>query len=728
MRHPDFEIDYLSGLIDTLEMPLAVIDYEGFIVKTNKAWETFEHKPEVTLCGGNAETNYLERCRDAIEMGDDPSLKALLGIKKVMDGRKQGFSITYSCKHNQAELWFEMKVKTIGEEKKYLLITHRNITRAERARQKTEQSAQRYRMQFEHNLEGTLITSTEGHIIDANPAACTMLGYTKQELLKRSREEVMDVNDTVYRQALHQREQTGSYRVEMHMKHAGGHTIPVEVLSRSYEDEDGSLRATVNFKNISERKAVQEKLKNQKEFSDLVINSIPGLFYVLDADGRIIRCNDALLDILGYTHGEITAMDTSALIPDEAKPHIQGSLRKAFREGKASVNSRLRAKNGTIYNFQFTAHRFEDQGQSFLAGTGIDITRQKSAEQQKRKHQLLMEQLFDNAPIGIAMVDTEHTILDVNQSFEQIFGYTPAEAVGESIDRLIAANPDQRHANAISKEAFKGKSFQIETIRQTKTDKEVPVLIGSVPVELDGDVIAIYGMYVDMSKQDEYRKQIEEALNEKTALLSEIHHRVKNNLALITGLIELQVFDTTDEELHEKLNATRKRVQTIASVHEAFYKTDNFNEMPFHEYGRELAQQSITLNEVEEKNISLSVNFDEMSLSINKALPAGLFLNELLGLIYSGVELSDELALKINCEQHEECVYIGIKSPQMGKYMGGIKDSESLSLTLIRTLLKQLDADIVWPGEDTDQNKIEVTFAKEPVQGFSSSLFGGLNQ
>lgn len=123
---------------------------------------------------------------------------------------------------------------------------------------------------------------------------------------------------------------------------------------------------------------------------------------------------------------------------------------------------------------------------------------------------------------------------------------------------------------------------------------------------------------------------IRQSLKEKEVLLQEVHHRVKNNLQMIWSLINMQVRQIHDDSARSALEECQRRVQAIALIHEQLYQSRNYARVPFSEYTRSLAANIFQATGVSPANVSLAIAVEDISLPVDKAIPCGLVLNELI--------------------------------------------------------------------------------------------------
>ncbi|WP_170245682.1 PAS domain-containing sensor histidine kinase [Fodinibius salinus] len=710
-------LDLSSNLADNLSAHIAIINDEGIIIDTNAAWSAFDQNCQIAR--PETDSNYFKMLQQAVEMGNDYALKLILGIKKVFRGEQEAFSLTYPVLKTEESLWFKVTIQSCNEKEQVIIIQEDVSSSID-----DQKGKDRYQMQFEQSMDGILITDAQGQVVDANPAASRILGWSVEELKNCTRSDIMDVQDPKYRQALEDRKKSGTYQLDMNLNCESGNQIPAEVSSRFFRNKSGNLRAVVSFRDISLRKQAERNLGKTKQFTESALNSIPGIFFVLNRDEQLVRWNSNMIDSLGYKEEELADITELDFIVDDQREKMHSKIKECLENGKTSVEIKVHTKDGTIKDFAIQANRFKEDDKLYLVCTGIDITKAKQVEHENRKNELMLQQLFDNSPVGIAIVDNENKIQRVNDNFEEIFGYSKEEAEKQDINKLLAPEDKIEEAEALSMATRSGESLKAETIRTDKNDEEVPVLIGSVPVELKDEIIAIYGLYVDISQQHHYQQEIKKSLNEKETILAELHHRVKNNLALIAGMIDLQLFESEDGHHQKELTDIKKRIQTIASIHEVLYENGNLSNIPFNIFLDHIMKTDAIQEHIDSNDTVINIDSPEISLDINQSIPCGLFLNEILSLIFEFTDSSSKNVLDIRLREYDKQIHLAVETDHPMN-TEAIKNHQSLHRILVDTLVDQLNGTLLWPNSEQDDNqKFEFIFTKKKYQGPAQEIIG----
>jgi two-component sensor histidine kinase len=191
--------------------------------------------------------------------------------------------------------------------------------------------------------------------------------------------------------------------------------------------------------------------------------------------------------------------------------------------------------------------------------------------------------------------------------------------------------------------------------------------------------------------------QLSATLREREVLLQEIHHRVKNNLQVISSLINLQVRQLDDGSSRDALAECQTRVQAIALIHEKLYQSKDYSRVHFSEYARSLASNIFSATGISPQFVSLRLLVEDVALGVDKAIPCGLILNELItNALKHAFPASMLGTVTVKLHKPREQV-ISLMVSDNGVGMPGtpdLKASSSLGLSLVYTLVDQLEGSL----------------------------------
>jgi two-component sensor histidine kinase len=200
---------------------------------------------------------------------------------------------------------------------------------------------------------------------------------------------------------------------------------------------------------------------------------------------------------------------------------------------------------------------------------------------------------------------------------------------------------------------------------------------------------------------------IEENLNEKNVLLQEIHHRVKNNLAVVSGLLSLQSYHVENDQLKTVLNKSMNRILSIAKVHEMLYESKKFNNIPFDTYIKELSEIILSSMNEENKSIDFKTDISVDQLSINQGVPLGIIFNELItNSVKYGFEKEEGNEITIIVRPRGKNIEVVYSDNGIGIEDFEISSEKSLGFTLIKSLMQQIEAKYDYETE----NQFKLTF------------------
>jgi PAS domain S-box-containing protein len=240
---------------------------------------------------------------------------------------------------------------------------------------------------------------------------------------------------------------------------------------------------------------------------------------------------------------------------------------------------------------------------------------------------------------------------------------------------------------------------ELETKIVSKEGHVLPVILSSslLSDEVSEEVRLVF-VASDISVQKESEQRISESLHEKNILLAEIHHRVKNNLAVISGLLQMQMWNVEDESAKIALQHSQLRIQSIALVHEKLYQNETFANINISDFARELVDAVSDSFKQPEQDVKLNYRMEDIKMNVNQAVPLSLLLNECIVNCYKhAFKNRDSGEINIELDMTDDYVEIIVSDNGHGLPDDfDFENQQSLGVTLIRTLVGQLRGDALY--------------------------------
>lgn len=329
-----------------------------------------------------------------------------------------------------------------------------------------------------------------------------------------------------------------------------------------------------------------------------------------------------------------------------------------------------------------------------ITGVVMDITARKKAEDALRISEAKYRLLFDNNADGILIANIKNgKFTAANKSICEMFGYSEAELLVRGVEDI---HPPDHLPFILSR--FMGKACSLK-----HRAENVPCLrkdgtlfyadINASPIEIDGEIYKV-GMFRDITERKRAEARILENLKEKETLIREIHHRVKNNMAVISGLLALQSDKINDPELKAVLEDNRQRIRSMALIHEKLYQSKQFGQIDIKAYITGLVNDLMASYHLQHRAIETIFDLHDIRIDIDTAIPCGLIINELMtnALKYAfGNRETGEIRICFKRRGPDEGYILSI-----GDNGGGLPESldpagtDTLGLQLVHVLTRQL--------------------------------------
>ncbi|NGP75823.1 PAS domain S-box protein [Balneolaceae bacterium YR4-1] len=322
-----------------------------------------------------------------------------------------------------------------------------------------------------------------------------------------------------------------------------------------------------------------------------------------------------------------------------------------------------------------------------------------------------MDDIIESMADSLVVTNESGTIQRVNSSTLEMLGYEEEELKGQPLSNLFSDN------NLISR--YLDSSNQVENSETKYIKKDggiIPISLSLGTIhDAEGNKQGIVSVASDITKRKEAEEQITKSLKEKEILLSEIHHRVKNNLAVISGLLQMQIWETDDHAAETALKDSQLRVQSIALVHEKLYQSENLSYIQFDYYIRDLLQAISSTYVDTHLSVNIETELEDIILNINQAIPCSLLLNELIVNAYKhAFDTGVGGNIYVKTRKNDDTIHLYVKDNGIGLPEDfDLEEANSLGMTLINTLTQQLNGEINMKNENGAI--FEVNFEVEEV-------------
>ncbi|MCB9205096.1 MAG: PAS domain S-box protein, partial [Flavobacteriales bacterium] len=401
----------------------------------------------------------------------------------------------------------------------------------------------------------------------------------------------------------------------------------------------------------------------------------------------------------GYSREEAIGQNLSMLFSDEQE--MSKVIQRITENGSLANEIINKKKDGTFFISFLSASVLKNEKGEIVGAMGVsrDITALKKAEEELRLSEERHRAIYDQAYIGIARIAKMGRFLLVNERLCSMLDYTAEELYKKTFYEL--ALPNEVEDSLVDWDQLLSGRIKNFSREQTYVRKNGELLSANVTVSLvrDSNESPNYfvAVFEDITDRKEYEKQLEESIKEKEVLLKEVHHRVKNNMQVISSILNLQSSYIEDETALGILRESQDRIKSMSFVHESLYQSKTLSEVNFAEYIQNITRNLYHSYSRPEGGIGLNFELENIYLNLDTSIPCGLIINEVvsnsLKYAFAGREkgvievvfskLSDgKLKLIISDD--------GIGLPDNFD----IENAESLGLQLVTTLVTQVSGEL----------------------------------
>lgn len=377
-------------------------------------------------------------------------------------------------------------------------------------------------------------------------------------------------------------------------------------------------------------RAQLESFSNTEEMMYLAVEASPSGMVMMNRDGKIVMVNSMTEKLFGYSRQELIGSALEILVPERFRQQHPEYRKNYIGESRTRLMGHGRDlyglhKNGKEFPVEVGLNPIETAHGIFVLAAIVDITDRKYAEE-------MIRLAVEASPNGMIMTNHQGTIVMVNTTTETLFGYSREELIGQSIDILIpeshrAHHPELRK-NYLKHPSARAMGHGRDLYGLHKDGKEFPVEVGLNPTQTPQGFMVLASV-IDITERKYQEEQLKAALKEKDLLLSEIHHRVKNNLQIIDSLLGMQSGMLLNSTVVSILKESQNRVKSMAMIHQILYESSDFSHVDFSSVVQSLVSNLSASYALDSSRVQINIDTDQVLLSIDTSIPLGLILNEL---------------------------------------------------------------------------------------------------
>lgn len=714
------------GLFNAVKDAIVILDRDAHVLDANRGAEEMFGRPPGSLTGD------IIGELAAAGRNDPAALKELVS-QAFREGTRE-FEF-WARRRTGDEFLTEVRLyRTTYFGKEAVIGLAVDITERRRAENALRESEELFRTLFNNAndaifLHEMLPGGSPGRYVMVNDIACSRLGYTREELLERSPPDIVAPGHVPVMAAISRTiRQRGHATFDAIHRRKDGTEFPVEISAHLFELR-GRLLSLSIARDMTERRKMESELRASEQYLKTIFQSAQtGLLIIDPATRSITDANPAAARLIGADRQAIigTSCDTYACYPARSGTTVPaGEVENA--EGI------LVKANGRKIPILRTVVPVAISDRHYLLESIMDITDRKRAEDALQSAYLELEQKVRERTRELSELTSnlQNEILERNRVLDALAASEEkyrslVERIQDIVFRvnrdgvITYLSPHVLSRMGISGDMPKISVFEIvppefhERLREyiAPAPNPRPVISGlelrlplprlgrtaildvnASPVyDRDGAFDGYSGIARDITERTALQNQIASSLREKETLLKEIHHRVKNNMQVISSLLSLQAKMVKDVKSREIILESQNRVMSIALVHEMLYRSENLSRIRYADYLRKMTDTLLQSYGIPPGKVTVEIQAEDIVIPISKAIPVSLIVNELISnsLKYAfPKDRKGRILVRLSREGEQFSLVVGDDGVGLPDSFD-MEHAETLGLQLVKSLAGQL--------------------------------------
>jgi PAS domain S-box-containing protein len=697
---------------------------------------TEDNNGKISLFNKAAEREFGYKREEVIGKGSKILFKDIKEYSRVRDMLKKQelFSLEVRNKRKNGEDFTAVlsASKLFSHEGKYLgsMGISRDVTKELEAAEKLKRSEELYRDLFDNMSDGYLLLDEKGNVKYFNAAALKIFKTTKTSIRN------VNLLDCIHKEDIGRVKHLRKELIEQGKPINGleynvvtsKNQLRCVQVSSSPIFENGKFTGSRELiRDVSEQKQAREEAQEQMAKMHSFFESSAYFIWSVDEKYKLTSFNRNFAKMYERLSGKAPKLGMVAYgIGGKGSSEV-----KAFWKEKMEIGF-----SGKHQNFELKIPEAAGQYQWLdvvlnpvnkengriqeLSGIAHSITFKKQAEGKIKEQAAKINSIFDSTAMLIWTLDKNLRISSYNLNFGKMLYKTfdIEIQIGQSFQEYVKPYVKTEHQiklNNFFQNALKGNSVQFEGPLKKKNGQIfwMEAFLNPILTE-DGKVGEISCMAHEITDKKIIEKQIRESLHEKEVLLQEVHHRVKNNLQVISSILNLQSSYVKDTNTLNILRESQNRIKSMSFIHESLYQTNDFSSIDFSDYILSLSKSLVHSYSINAGLVELKTNFEKVFLNLDQAIPCGLIVNELLSnALKYAFPNNRKGIIRMQIKEAKKKVELLIKDNGVGMPQDfDFDQNDSLGLQLVFTLIEQLDGEVLFKTKPNQGTEYLITFDK----------------
>ena len=548
----------------------------------------------------------------------------------------ESFTVEDEFKTRERTISAEISFNPIRQDKQItgVSVFARDVTERRQTEEALRESEERFKILFQAAPDPYYLSDLKGKLIDGNRMAESLTGYKRQELIGKNflkmkllpPSQIPKAARLLVKNAM----DISTGPDEFTILRKDGSKVMVGISTHPVKIKDQTLILGI-ARDITERKRAEEALKESEEKFRMLAEKSPNMIFI-NKKGRVVYANQKCEEVMGYGRDEFYSpeFDFLSLVEPDSIDIIKENFQKHMKEKDVPpYEYSLVTKTGKKIDGIIMTKLISFGGESAILGIITDITERKQAEEAMRRSEEKYRHLVENTNEVLYALDENGIVSYISPVARTLSGYNPSEIIGKYFVDFIFKDDVEPIQEQYS-QRISGSQEPSECRIVTKSGDLKWIRSSGRPIFLNDRFLGIQGVIADITEQKRAEDKIKASLKEKEAMMREIHHRVKNNLQIVSSLLRLQSRSIKSKTLRDTFDIAQNRIKSMALIHEVLYLSENMDKINFSEYIKRISNHLFSMFSRRAKEIQLEVDVGEYYLDIDKAIPCGLIINELV--------------------------------------------------------------------------------------------------